>query len=241
MYRLLGAVVLAAWSAVAGCTAPIVPADPSGRTVVLPPLSPLSANPLTGGWIIQTPGFTTGSGERLAVAETRGRWGLKLLGGPAPLLAAKPTNGVLPISPYLSWSWAMEWQGAGIHPVRIVVGFHGGAPDGGGWSGQAFAWLGSALPPHDRRLEVTWGESALERGNLVLPQEDGKDVPRYTVRGGRERAGIWFDETVDLLDLYTRAWPGDDASRARVVFIGIAAAASRLPVAGTVADIVLFR
>ena len=62
-----------------------------------------------------------------------------------------------------------------------------------------------------------------------------------TVRGGAGNAGGWWSETVALAELYARAWPGDDRRRVRVMFIGIAAAASRPAATAHLSRIVLSR
>ena len=61
------------------------------------------------------------------------------------------------------------------------------------------------------------------------------------MRGGAGNAGAWWSETVDLAELYARAWPGDDRRRVRVMFIGIAAAASQPAATAHLSRIVLSR
>ena len=91
-------------------------------------------------------------------------------------------------------------------------------------------------------MRLTWGESALQRGTFTVPPPgSANEAPRYTVRGGRENAGAWWLETVDLSDLYRQIWPQDDSARAQVVFIGITASARRAPAPAYVSDITLSR
>ncbi len=135
----------------------------------------------------------------------------------------------------------MEDHGDGYHPVRLIVGFHGGNPKSASWGSQPFAWTGSALPPHNRALAITLGASALERGTLSGPIGERRSAPRYTARGGRENTGSWWLETINLSRLYARAWPGDDAGGATVVFIRLAAAGGRAPAVANFSRMVLPR
>ena len=66
----------------------------------------------------------------------------------------------------------------------------------------------------------------MQLGTITKPKPTGhvQAAARYTARGGRENAGSWVFETVDLSDIYRRTWPGDDAGNVRITFIGIAAA-----------------
>ena len=67
-----------------------------------------------------------------------------------------------------------------------------------------------------------WDASALSRGNLTAGDATGEvATARYIVRGGAEKAGNWWVETVDLETLYRRAWPTDDFRRARITFVGL--------------------
>jgi len=218
-------VAVAAAIALASCAVPRVSVDPSGRMEVLGPehgFSPTSPPP---GWVDD--GDT---GGRIVVVSQAGVPALRVRPGDGAFVYARRTDAVLLAAPYLSWAWNMDAQRAGSHPVRLVVGFHGGDPKSPSWGSQPLAWLGSALPPHDRVLMLVWGESALARGNLAPPTDRASTVPadrapRFTVRGGRENTGQWWIETADLADLYSRAWPRDDHRRARIVFVGIASTA----------------
>ena len=215
-------VAAAAVIALASCTVPRVSVDPSGRMEILGPepgFSPASPPP---GWVDE--GDADG---RIDVVSQAGVPALRVWPGEGAFVYARRTDAVLLAAPYLSWAWNMDAHKTGPHPIRLVVGFHGGDPKSRSWGSQPLAWLGSALPPHDRVLMLVWGESALARGELSRPvgpasTDAANPAPRFTVRGGRENAGQWWVETADLADLYARAWPGDDHRRVRIVFIGIA-------------------
>jgi len=215
--------VAAEMIAVTACAAPRVSVDPSGRMEVLGPepgFSPASPPP---GWVHE------GDADGRVEVVSQGVPALRVRPGDGAFVFARRTDAVLLAAPYLSWAWNMDAQRAGPHPVRIVVGFHGGDPKSPSWGSQPLAWLGSVLLPHDRVLMLVWGESVLARGDLSPVVESASAVPanrapRFTVRGGRENAGQWWVETADRADLYSRAWPRDDHRRVRIVFVGIASA-----------------
>ena len=98
------------------------------------------------------------------------------------------------------------------------------------------------LPEFDRSISITWEDSALQRGNLsILELKNGKLVPRYIVRGGRENYGKWWPEFIDLGDLYNQIWPRDDMSLVQVSFIGIAASGSKVTTTGYLSKMTLTR
>lgn len=37
-------------------------------------------------------------------------------------------------TPYLSWAWEVELHDRSVHPIRMVLGFHGGSSGRGGLS-----------------------------------------------------------------------------------------------------------
>lgn len=214
---------------------------PEGMLQVLGPFPGFSPVDLPGDWAIEKAGNLDES--QLQVVDLLGVPALKVINGEDSFVVVRRTRAMMLATPYLSWSWNIDPPSApGYHPVRLVIGFYGGDPASLSRGGQPLAWLGSALPPHDRALSLTWGESALQRGTLSPPQNaDRRAAPRYIVRGGRENSGSWWLETVDLADLYQRSWPMDDAVKAQIVFIGIAAAGGRPPAPLNVSGIVLSR
>jgi len=236
----LGLVVLATVM-LAGCSVERASMTPEGLLAVLGPAPGFSPVELPGDWALESKGKL--SEQQLRTDTKDGVPALRISNGENPFIVVRRTQAMLLSTPYLSWSWNIEPPSApGFHPVRVIVGFHGGDPASGSWGGQPFKWLGTRLPPHDRALSLTWGESALQRGALDLPRDStDRAAPRYTVRGGRENAGTWWLETVDLADLYKRAWPGDDANRAQIMFIGIAAPGDRPPAPAYISGILLSR
>jgi hypothetical protein len=206
---------------IAACAKPTTTIAPGGAMDVLGPVPALVPNPVPGDWITQgspAPG-------QLTVVDRGGVPALKVINGQASFITVKPAQASLLATPYLSWAWYMEPQEDGPHPARLLVGFRRGdlrvQPKG-------------ELPSNDRALTIVWGASALQSGSNTQPKsaKELQPVARYTARGGHENAGSWLFETVDLSDIYRRAWPQDDAGRVQITFIGIAAAPGKAPTTG---------
>jgi hypothetical protein len=224
-----------------GCTVQQVSVAPEGILQVLGPIPGFSPVEMPGDWAIEKQGELDES--QLQIINKDGIPSLKVTNGADGFVVVRRTSAMMLATPFLSWSWNIEPPSApGIHPVRLVIGFYGGDLESPSRGSQPLRWLGSSLPAHDRALAMTWAESALQRGTLLpAPEADSRAAPRYIVRGGRENAGSWWLETVDLSDLYQRSWPADDAAMAQVVFIGIASAGGRSPAPVNISGILLSR
>jgi hypothetical protein len=224
-----------------GCAIKQANVAPEGLLSVLGPFPGFSPENLPDDWTIEKNG--SWDVKQLRVVTKNGMPSLKITNGEDSFIVVRRTKAMMLATPFLSWSWFIEPPStSGYHPVRMVIGFYGGDPASRSGGNQPFRWLGSSLPAHDRAMSLTWGESALQRGTLTAPPAGSANAaPRYTVRGGRENAGSWWLETVDLSDLYRQIWPQDDSARAQVVFIGIAASARRAPAPAHVSSITLSR
>lgn len=225
--RMLAAAIMV--MAVAGCAIPRASfnsdgganVDPEGRLSILGPDPGFSVSSLPGDWVIA--GNAEVARRSTTLVHHQGVPALHVDNGETAFVVARRTDVNLLASPFLSWSWQVEPHAGNVHPVRLVVGFHGGDPKSRSWGAQPFAWLGRDLPPNDRMISLVWGESALRRGAIDPPSEDGR-AARYTLRGGIENTGTWWLETVDISGIYARIWPADDLAAARIAFIGISAA-----------------
>lgn len=215
--------MLAALLALSACAPPpIAGIDVEGKLDVLGPTPDMVAAGLPGDWVIQG---RAGAG-RARVVERDGVPALRLVSGGEGFILARRTDALLLATPYLSWSWNMESHGEGLHPVRLIVGFHDGGPDGAPAETPTTRWPGGALPPHNRSFAAAWADSALRRGIMLRPETpDSPRAPLYIVRGGRENTNTWWLETIDLERIYRDLWPDGDIQRARVVFIGLAVVA----------------
>jgi hypothetical protein len=217
-----------------GCAVPRTVLEPDGGQIeILGPAPGFSPDILPASWVIE------GNPGQVSAVDKDGVPALRIASASNGFVLARLTRARLLATPYLSWAWNMDSDGTAAHPVGLVVGFHGGNPQGPEWGGAAWYRLGTALPLHDRRLTINWGAAALQRGSFDDHAENSGH--RYIQRGGRENTGSWWLETVDLADLYARAWPEDDPGRVGIVFIGIAAQAAETPAQAHVSGILLSR
>jgi hypothetical protein len=202
----------------AGCAGEPAAVSSWGTLDVMGPEQGFSVAPLPVDWAALGGRIE----DHLAVVDRDGVPALKVSSGDETFAVVRRTEAVLLATPYLSWAWSVEPHGAPVHPVRLVVGFRGGAGKRATVAGGAPPWRSAGLPPYDRALAIGWGRSALGRGSMTEPDVVGV-APLYTARGGRENSGHWWLETVDLAALYAKAWPADDPALARVAFIGFSA------------------
>ncbi len=237
--RILAAFLAGAVAAFSGCVAPRAIIGPVGKLHILDPAAMSSLESLPDDWVI------VGSGnivrDHLSVIDIENVPALRVTSGKSGFTVVRRTQAMLLATPFLNWAWNMEAPTTGIHPIRLVIGFHSPKTAGDSWEKSSSFWPWSTLPAHDRFMAIVWGESALERGNLSHPSGKRQGAPRYTVRGGRKNAGKWWEEAIDISQLYTRIWPLDDLSRVRVVFIGIEAVDGYPPAVANVSKIVLMR
>lgn len=207
--------------------------SPEGRLPIMGPAPSFNLDAPPEDWIIF--GGPQDGQSAISNVTREGVPALEIKSGAKRVIAVRRVNAMMLATPYLSWAWHLTSHGKGIHPVRVVVGFQGGAPQD-----TQLGTQGDTLPPHDRALALVWGDTALRRGTLSLPPADRPlQAPLYTVRGGRENTRKWWVENVDLSTLYAKAWPGDNHRKARITFIGLAAAPSSTVVRGRVSGILL--
>lgn len=231
--------MVAAAVGLAACAVPRATVDPAGRLDILGPGPGFTPAAGSGEWSVVGPG--DGSGPQFSTVETQGIRSLRVVSGAKTGILFRHIDAILVVAPYLSWAWDVEPHTGTEHPIRVIAGFHGGNPASGSWGSRPLAWLGSDLPPYDRLLTIGWDISALRRGSMSPPREDPRAPRHYTVRGGDENTGTWQFETVDLADLYRQAWPDDDLSKVRVMFVGVAAVGGEAPAAASFSGLVLSR
>lgn len=226
-------------ASLSACTPPTAISGPGGAVSVLTIPAGFDVDDLPNGWLL------TGDAGRQQVSPSTvdPLHELKVTSSRNGFALTRNTDAILLATPYLSWRWNAlpgDWK---YHPVRLLVGFNGGGDRPSKSTGLAKLFPGLSLPPHDRGLSIGWGPSALMRGTFIHMKSEVSDRQEvyYTIRGGRENAGKWWNETVDLSHLYAKAWPNDDASRAKIVFIGIGVAKSQRPQTSLVGDIRLSR
>lgn len=219
-----------------GCARPQAATPYGGQLMVMAPspgfMTEIGRGKLPDEWVT----FGNVGNGHLETVEIGGVPALRVTNGKTPFIAVRRVDGLLDVTPYLSWDWRVTAPSDAPHPVSLIVGFRGTAGGGHDWFS-----LGPKLPPHDHLLALMWGPSALNRGTLERAGPDGRPPDRYIVRGGSENDGKWFSETVDLSGLYQRLWPRQAEDKVHVVFIGFAAAGGRPPAAMDVAALKLSR
>jgi hypothetical protein len=224
---------------ISGCETPYAYTDPAGRLEVLGPGRGFSLDPLPEDWTLEDSwGF---SEEQLVLTNFDGVSSLRVTSGEDRFAMVRHVWASLVISPYLSWRWNVSHTTKGSHPVRLIVGFYSDDQGGERWRPIETPAEGDGLPDQNRAVAIIWANSALQRGNTVKIRSEDHPTGRFTVRGGQENAGVWRTEVIDLLRIYKRLWPKDDASRVQVVLIGVAAAKSRRPATTHISDVVLSR
>ena len=210
----------------------------NGSMNILGPVPEIWENQFSVGW------YTQGSPApgQLSIVELSGIPALKVVNAPASLITVKPVQASLLATPYLSWAWNMESQDNGQHPVSLFVGLQHNNQQTRNLA-PSFIRSGEALPYHDRMLSLTWGDSALQRGTIttINSSKNRKKIAGFTVRGGQENSGSWWFETVDLYDIYRRAWPNDNIEKTQLTFIGIGTAPGNTPIAGYISGLRLSR
>lgn len=222
----------------AGCDKPIIVSSvqPDGSLIILGPGEHFARDFESGKW--------SRSGDigpaSLVVTEKASKKALLFPPGDSEYTILRPVDAILLSTPYLGWSWLLEPTEAEAPDISLLVGFL--SPQGTD-KDASFDTLPEAADktPANRAFELRWAASALQRGNLSALAPEGKDLPRYMVRGGRENMGQWWREGVDLSNIYSRLWPGEDPARTRIVFVAIRAGKNRIDAPAFFADVRLFR
>lgn len=212
---------------------------PEGQLAMLMPGIDLTPATLRREWVLDgLPQDTLALPQGpVGIITRQNRTALRVVGASNSFVLARRTQAWLLATPYLQFAWNLDPFEGRYHPIGLMIGFHGGRPESGSWGSQPLAWTGKVLPPHDRLLILRWGHSALERGDLT----PAVGTSYYTLRGGAENAGLWWDESVDLDNLYRRAWPHDDFGRVRIMFLGVTAIGGSPGLGGHFAGFALFR
>jgi hypothetical protein len=221
------------------CAPPKAITGPNGALNILSLPAGFDVDDLADGWFLAGDAGT----EQISTNKADPLHELKVTSSNEGFALTRKTDAILLATPYLNWRWNPVPGDWNYHPVRILIGFNGGSAKPSKAKGLAKLFPNLDLPPHDRGLSIIWGPSALMRGTLIHMKNvrPERQEAYYTVRGGRENAGKWWAETIDLSHLYAKAWPRDDISKAKIVFLGIGAAKSAKPHTAFIGDIRLSR
>lgn len=219
--------LLLALPLLAACAQPRAVSGPEGQLSVLGPIGTD-----WDSWIIND-----APTNQFGIEPMFGKNALFLINGEDGYSLVRRTKATLLSSPYLSWEWYLRPFLGDSHPLRILVGFHGGARESGSWGSELFSNLGASFPPHDRLLSIGWAFTEPPRGRIIVK----KSHAAYIVGSGSAGLNKWRKETVDLGSLYAQAWPGDDQTRIEVTFIGLAIEGSQPATRGHIASLRLTR
>ena len=237
--RRLRTICCALLFAVGACTAPEATIQLGGSLSVLTSGTSFTSDALPDDW------FASGiiPDNHVAVSASLTSSTLSITSTTNSFLVARRVRANVLATPYMSWRWRFEpgkWQ---YHPVRIIVGFSGGGADPVEQGAFARLFPGSAIPVYDRVMSFLWAPSALMRGTLVRIETE-TNVQReahYTVRGGAENVGVWWQETVDLATLYRTSWPDDRIDKSSIAFIGVSSTTALKPLTVFISDLRLSR
>ena len=226
--------IAAALLLLTGCTVPRAEITPEGYLEVFGPFAVVTDDNIGEDWIIEGVELEKFLKNNFASASHDGSSSLTLTSGSKRFALLRRVKANLLAAPFLYWSWKINAFNGDEHPVRLIVGFHGGNPKSGSWSSQPMTYLGTNLPPHDRIIALTWNRDAARRGNVIRVSR----IPRYVVRGGNVSVS-WASENINLAALYRKIWPWDEHVNTRVMFIGFSARATAKSTQAEFADLVL--
>tara|TARA_B100000686_G_C16662523_1_gene901753 strand:+ start:207 stop:938 length:732 start_codon:yes stop_codon:yes gene_type:complete len=167
---------------------------------------------------------------------------LQISSGYSNIAFLRRTNAQLLATPFLFWSWVIL-DGPPVHPVSLVIGFTDTKEEQNQNKIVRGIFNKQSLPSFSRTITLVWGERALKRGTLIMEKTNNASKPdvRYIVRGGHENHLKWWNESIDLSQIHTSAWPTVDISKSRVVFIGIIAVSGPVPGTMQIAQVKLSR
>ena len=203
-----------------GCAERIVVSaiGPDGTLAILKPDSQFSRALAKGQWVIvgdPSPGA-------LVITKQDGIPALKFTHSSDDFFLVRPIEANLMATPYLDWSWRMSAHEGPYHSVSLMIGMR--APEGSPHAStpSLAPWIRGTTGAN-RILSIRWSKSALERGYLAPHPGSSSNAIIYSARGGTENAGLWWRESLDLSRLYGQAWPSEDLTKSRIVFIALKA------------------
>ncbi len=222
-----------------GCTPPSAQVDLTGQINVFGPAAEISLSNLADDWVA----LGADPEDHAEITATADGPSMRVSGGPKPYALVRRVDASLLATPFLSWSWRVEAVDRAIHPARMTIGIRDNPERRGGWRPPVGLGASRGLPEFDRTITIAWGNSALNRGSWknMMSESTATASVRYVVRGGRENAGRWWRETIDLGEIHALAWPGLDRAESRIVFIGITVTANPTAASADFAAIKLSR
>ncbi len=189
-------------SVIAGCGSErprenVLTADGGALVTLMDFSKPLSLDPVSPGWHHRQ--FKRHGPMDISFVTKDDRQSIRLATNDSASMLFRMVDISITDYPLLSWDWLIE-QGIDAefdemtkdgddHPARFFLGFR----DPGG---------------NDHHMEIVWGNDKLKAGDWKhLSYMFGfKSFPHYVANGGSDKIGNWYNETVNLSDLYEELW-----------------------------------
>jgi hypothetical protein len=201
-----GALVAVAALVLAGCgdqRSNVLVAGGGPEIAVMDFSAPFALDPPPAGWRHRT--FWTRSPMAMSFATRDGIPALRLATDDSASMLFRHVDIALQAYPILAWRWYIEQpikspidertEAGDDHPARLFLTFESAGGD-------------------TRSMEIIWG-NRLHAGDFKFIG----DFPHYVANGGDQHVGQWYDEEVDLRDLYREIWR--EAPDVRIVDIAL--------------------
>jgi hypothetical protein len=198
---LRGSIAVVLFAAVAACGGSrpreaVLAPDGSPSFPLMDFREPLPLDPPPPGWTHQT--FRRHPPMDISTVEKNGRAAIRLATNDSASMLFRQVDVPLDRYPILSWEWLIEQPiethleemtvEGDDHPARLYLTFQSAEGD-------------------EHAMEIIWGNRSLLRGNWKHLKFFGLfSFPHYTANGGRDNAGRWHAERVDLTELYRELW-----------------------------------
>jgi len=174
-----------------------------GELLIMDFSTPLSLDPLEPGWYHRE--FFWHGPMDIEFAMKNNVPAIKLTTHDTASMLIRHVDIPLNEYPFLNWSWFIEQpivsdldeatREGDDHPARFFIVFE-------------------TVSGERRSMEIIWG-NRLKGGRY----KHIGDFPHYVAKGGDENTNQWFDEEVNLLEVYRTIWP--DAEPASMKEIGL--------------------
>ncbi len=164
---------------------------------------PISLEPIESGWHHYK--FFWHKPMKMEFVEKDNVLAIKITTNDTASMLSRYTEINLEEYPILCWKWYIEQpieseldertKQGDDHPARLFISFE-------------------TLSGKKRNMEIVWGNK-LKSGNYIYL--DG--FPHYVARGGNENIKKWFNEEINLLEIYRLIWK--DKMSVNVINIGL--------------------
>lgn len=211
--------------------------SPEGYLEIFGPSHGFTGSNMPNDWVLEGSDKKKVSTQNLVINRAGSTPILRLISSNHNFVLLRRTSASLLASPYLSWSWKIYNPSNQNLPISIVIGFYGGDPTSRSWGSKPLVYLGTKVPPYDRKIAIVWGKKSDTKGKIII----NNNTPHYIAGSGKNKKNDWFIENIDLSKLYRQIWPRDDVVRARIMFVGFTSVSSSASATAEFGDMVLYR